>query len=342
MRVGKNFCLGQRMTLRTILISLVCGPLTLFAEPTPGTAKVRVAAEKFLTTLEPDQRKLATFTLDDDERENWHYVPMDRAGIRLDALNEAQKAAAHALLANSLSAQGHATAQEVIQLETMLYEKSNQSEFRNPGKYTVAIFGSPSAKTPWGWRFEGHHLSLNFSILDEKVALTTPFFFGTNPAEIREGKRKGLRPLGTVEDAARALARKLHTEGLHVRFTNKPPEEILTGQDRVAKKPAVEGVAFSELEEGHQQEFLALVQLVAASQNEKFLKVTREDLAEASFGWAGEFDKGVAHYFRVQTPQFLIEYANTQNNANHAHLVWRDFDGDFGRDVLREHLLHDH
>lgn len=330
------------MTPKTILLSLAFCPVSLFAEPATGTAEVRLAAGQFLATLEPEQRKLATFALEDDERENWHFVPMDRAGIRLDALNEEQQEAAHALLGRSLSAQGHATAKEVIQLETMLYEASDQSEFRNPGKYTVAVFGSPSATTPWGWRFEGHHLSLNFSVIDEKVALTTPFFFGTNPAEVREGDQKGLRPLGTVEDAARALARTLHTKGLHVRYTNKPPNEILTEQDRVAKKPAIEGVPFSELEKEHQKEFLALVQLVAASQNEKFLQVDEGDLAQAFFAWAGEFEKGAPHYFRIQTPQFLIEYANTQNDANHAHLVWRDFDGDFGRDVLREHLLHDH
>lgn len=292
--------------------------------------------------LNEEQKKAATFELTDQERENWHYVPLDRAGLRLDAMDGAQQKAAHELLGRSLSAQGHATAKEVIQLEARLFEESNKSEMRNPGKYTVAIFGTPSAEKPWGWRFEGHHLSLNFTIADEKVVLTTPFFFGTNPAEVREGPHKGMRPLGKVEDAARALARKLHGEGLHVRFVNEPPNEIISAQERVAKKLDNEGVAFSELGDDFQKEFLAMVQLIASAQRKEFLHVTPDSLKKAYFGWAGEFDAGEAHYFRIQTPEFLIEYANTQNGANHAHLVWRDFDGDFGRDVLKEHLQHEH
>lgn len=330
------------MKVCSLFLLVAVSPLSLFAEPVATTSQVQLAAEKFLVSLSPEQKKVATFELKDDERENWHYVPMDRAGVRLDALDGTQQAAAHNLLGQSLSAQGHATAKEVMALEAMLYEESGKSEFRNPGKYTVAIFGSPSAESPWGWRFEGHHLSLNFTILDEKVALTTPFFFGTNPAEVREGERKGLRPLGSVEDTARKLARRLHGEGLHVRFTNKAPDEIITGQERAAQKLPAEGVPFSALDKESQAEFLALVRLIAASQKGEFLKVSAEDLSAASLAWAGEFEKGAAHYFRIQTPKFLIEYANTQNNANHAHLVWRDFDSDFGRDVLREHLLHDH
>lgn len=300
------------------------------------------AANSLIETLTPEQKNKALFPFDAAERENWHYIPLERQGLRIDALNEEQMRVAQNFLASSLSAEGHATAKEVIQLETMLYEQSNKSEFRNPGKYTVAIFGTPSAQKPWGWRFEGHHLSLNFTIASDKVTLTTPFFFGTNPAEVRDGALKGLRPLGIVEDTARKLARNIHGEGQHIRFTNKPPREILTGQERSVKELAKEGVLFSELNDGHKKELLDLVKIIAAKQRTEFLTITIEKLANAQFAWAGEFEKGNPHYFRIQTPEFLIEYANTQNEANHAHLVWRDFDSDFGRDVLKEHLQHGH
>ncbi|GHC43899.1 DUF3500 domain-containing protein [Roseibacillus persicicus] len=328
--------------MRAVCLLLLSGSLTLFADTPVGSAQVKASALKFLGLLNEEQKEKATFDLTDEERENWHYVPLDRAGLRLDAMDETQQKAAHELLGQSLSAQGHATAKQVIQQEMMLYEKSNQSEYRNPGKYTVAIFGTPSAEKPWGWRFEGHHLSLNFTIAEEKVVLTTPFFFGTNPAEVREGPHKGMRPLGKIEDAARSLARKLHQEGKHVRFTNEPPKEIISAQDRVAKKLNNEGVTYSELGEAAKKEFLVLTQLIASSQRKDFLNITTDSLNEAYFGWAGEFDAGEAHYFRIQSPQFLIEYANIQNGANHAHLVWRDFDGDFGRNVLKEHLDHAH
>lgn len=307
-----------------------------------NTLPLTQAASKLIGQLDEAQKKKALFPFQSEERENWHYVPTDREGIRIDALNDPQKEALQKLLAASLSAQGVATAQEVIQLEALLYERSNQSDFRHPGKYTTAIFGTPSAEKPWGWRFEGHHLSLNFTVASDKVALTAPFFFGTNPAEVREGKLKGLRPLGTIEDAARALALQLHGEGHHVRYTNEPPSEILTGQDRSAEALAKEGITFSALNAAQQKELLALVQQIAAKQKEDFLAITAKDLSEAQFAWAGDYLKDEPHYFRIQTPKILIEYANTQNGANHAHLVWRDFQNDFGRDLLKEHLEHDH
>lgn len=331
------------MTIRSLLFVGLCFSQPLFAEaPAASTEAVTNFAQKFLQILDEEQKAKATFTLENPERENWHYVPLEREGLRLDAMNQKQKDAAHELLGQSLSKQGHLTTNDCIRLEALLYERSDQSEFRNPEKYTVSIFGTPSTDKPWGWRFEGHHVSLNFTVISDKVALTTPFFFGTNPAEVREGKMKGLRPLGTIEDAARAVAREIHGEGQHVRYTNKPPREILTKQDRIAKKQTPEGVTYSELNDAHKKQLLELVQLVAANQRSEFLNITSETIAEAQFAWAGEFNKNKPHYFRIQTPDFLIEYANTQNGANHAHLVWRDFDGDFGRDVLKEHLEHEH
>ena len=320
--------------------------LILFCLAGPLLAEVSIplvtTANGLIAKLTDEQKQLALFPFDSKERENWHYVPLKRDGIRIDALDEAQKNLVQKILADSLSADGQTTAKEVIQLETLLYERSNKSEFRNPGKYTVAIFGTPSPDTPWGWRFEGHHLSFNFTIVSDKITLTTPFFFGTNPAEVREGDLKGLRPLGTIEDAARKLASTIHSENDKVRFTDEPPREILSGQRRIANVLAKEGVSFSELSNGDKKELLGLVKLIAAKQRPDFLMVTEEKLANAQFAWGGEFEVGKPHYFRIQTPQFLIEYANTQNDANHAHLVWRDFNNDFGRDLLREHLENDH
>ncbi|MBK1834788.1 DUF3500 domain-containing protein [Roseibacillus ishigakijimensis] len=332
------------MTIRAFVGLLIASVLPLLAHEGEhtGPEEVQHKAEALLALLNEEQKAVVSFALNDDERENWHYVPLDRAGLLLKALDEKQKDAVQELLGSSLSAQGQATARDVIRLEEQLYERSGNSDYRDPGKYSVAIFGTPSTEQPWGWRFEGHHLSLNFTIVDEKVALTTPFFFGTNPAETREGDLKGLRPLGKIEDAARELANEMHMAGKHVRYTNEAPHEILTGQDRTAQPLAGEGVAYVDLEEKFQKSLLALVKQVAENQRPEFLSVSADDLAQATFAWAGDFGKGEPHYFRVQTPEFLIEYANTQNNANHAHLVWRDFDGDFGRDVLGEHLKNDH
>ena len=325
-----------------LFFTLSCHHSLLAEGPVAQTQLVVQTAQQFLGLLNEEQKAQALFTLENPERENWHYVPMEREGLRIDAMDKKQQGAAHELLAQSLSAQGHLIANDSIRLEELLYKRSNQSDLRDPGKYTVALFGMPSLKKPWGWRFEGHHLSFNFTIVSDKVALATPFFVGTNPAEVRAGELKGLRPLGAIEDAARTLARSIHGDGLHVRYTNDPPREILTRQDRVAQKQATEGVAYSSLDGAYQKQLLKLVQLITANQRPDFLAISAKELSESYFAWAGEFEQGEPHYFRIQTPVFLVEYVNLQNDANHAHLVWRDFKGDFGRDILREHLEKKH
>jgi hypothetical protein len=336
------------MTLKIAGLSLLSlFPLALIAEEESlsqegAIAEVRTAAKSFLSSLDEEELQNATMPFTGDERENWNYVPMERQGIQLNALDEKQTQQVHNLLGKSLSTQGHLTAKKIIKLEALLYERSNQSDFRDPGRYTVAIFGEPDPTRPWGWRFEGHHLSLNFTFVAEKAALTTPFFLGTNPAEVRNGPQEGLRPLGKIEDAARELATKLHDKGTHVRFSMEAPGEILTGSDRTAKTLSKEGVAATDIPEQSRKDLLSLVQAIATHQRREFLTISAEDLEKAQFAWAGEFAKGEPHYFRIQTPGFLIEYANTQNDGNHAHLVWRNFENDFGRDLLKEHLEEDH
>lgn len=302
------------------------------------TLEIREAVQNLLKTLSPEERSAVTFPFQDTERQNWDYVPRERAGLKLLDLKEPQQDLVTVLLKASLSAKGVSAAENIILLEQILFEQSQGANFRNPGNYTITVFGRPDAEKPWGWRFEGHHLSLNFTFAGEKGALATPFFLGANPAEVRGEAHHGLRVLGAIEDAARSLAGDIHGEGLHVRFTMKPPGEIITRQKRTAQALASEGIAADALPTEHQARLLALVEMIAAHQKAEFLVVKREDLEQAQFAWAGAFEKGEPHYFRIQTPAFLIEYANVQNQGNHAHLVWRNFGNDFGGDLLKEHF----
>ena len=303
--------------------------------------QVATTCAAFIASLTPEQKSIAVIPFQDDERENWHYVPMDRKGIRIDALNEKQQSIVNSMLTASLSESGKITAEQVQELEAYLYEKSNQDAFRDPKKYFITIFKPQNESfTHFGWRFEGHHLSLNFTYQNGSTVLTTPFFFGTNPAEVPEGPKKGLRPLGEIEDLARDIARNLHHDGLHVRFTNEAPREILSRQSRTATSLPKEGIRYQELTAEQKKQFAPLVHKIAAHQ--RFLKVTEEQLESTQFAWGGSFEKGEPHYFRIQSAIFLIEYANSQNRANHAHLFWRNFKDDFGRDLLKEHLHQEH
>jgi hypothetical protein len=226
---------------------------------------------------------------------------------------------------------------------------------RNPIKYFVSIYGTPDPKGTWGWRFEGHHMSLVFTIVDGKAISTSPMFMGTNPAEVREGPRKGVRVLGRDEDLARQLVKSLNAEqSATAIFDKTAPKEVITatapGFDGPPPKVSPltpEGIASAKLSKDQQKQLRGLV--------EEFAKRIRPDLAKADlakiekagwdkvhFAWAGGTERGQGHYYRVQGPTFLIEYDNTQNEANHVHSVWRDFNGDFGDDILAKHHAEAH
>ncbi len=305
--------------------------------------EMAAAANAFIKWLTPEQKAKAVLEFKVDERENWHYVPFDRQGIKLSELSPAQDHYAYALLNTGLSQKGFMTATTIMSLEQILREKENRPDVRDPEKYYVTIFGKPGKQGAWGWRFEGHHLSLNYTIVDGKVAVT-PAFFGTNPAEVREGPRTGIRPLGAMEDIARKLVQSLGNAAV---FSDKPPKEILSGQDRTATPPEDQGVKGSDMNSQQRELLLGVLSEFASNGRDEITEEAMQKIHDAAdnlrFAWAGSTKLGEAHYFRIVMPQvFLVEYANTQNDANHAHATWRKFNGDFGRDLLGEHISQAH
>ncbi len=317
-----------------------------------ASAEMRKAASLLLASLDATQRKDAQVAFQSPERQNWHFIPMTRDGVRFGNLQAHQQHLAFGLLGSGLSQKGLMTATQIMTLEQILRNQGGDPELRNPEKYFIAIFGEPSSTKAWGWRFEGHHLSLNFTILGERV-MGFPAFLGTNPAELKEGPLKGLRPLGEIEDSARALAQSLITAGHEPVFSKKAPKEILTGQASEAEPLADQGVSSAKLDEPHVQKYFALIERVASMQRPELTHEVLKEIRASSpsssaqkqnlhFAWAGSLERNGAHYFRIQGPDFVIEYANTQNEANHAHLVWRDLKNDFGRDFLKKHYAEEH
>jgi hypothetical protein len=313
----------------------------------PAASEMNKAATVFLASLDETQRKTASFEFKNKERENWHFVPMnDRKGLRLDALKPHQKHLAFGLLGTGLTQKGLLTATQIMTLEQILRDRGGDPEVRNPEKYHVSIFGTPSTTKPWGWRFEGHHISLNFSLLGDQV-IGLPTFYGTNPAELKKGPLKGMRPLGEIEDAARSLALKLIEAGRSPVFTEKAPKEILTAQDSVAKAQEAQGTPSAKMSGEELKMLTAIIGDVASMQrrevtNAALKKINTLQRNKMHFAWGGSLERGGPHYFRIQGTDFLIEYANTQNDANHAHLVWRDLKNDFARNSLKDHYENDH
>lgn len=308
------------------------------------------AAKNLLAALDDGQRSKAVFAWNVEERENWAFIPKERKGLTLGEMNSAQKQLAQALLSTGLSHRGYVKANTIISLEQILQELEGPGRRfpRDPGLYHVSIFGEPSEQGTWGWRFEGHHLSLNFTLVDGQVAASTPSFMGTNPAEVRKGPRAGLRVLAQEEDLARELVKSLSDAQKKVAIVEtNAPDDILTAATRVAVMKQTNGIPFSKLTRAQRaigerllREYVERVRPEVAAQD--LAKIRKAGMGKIRFAWAGGLEKGQRHYYRLHGPTFVMEYDNTQNDANHIHAVWRDFENDFGRDVLAEHLKHDH
>lgn len=327
------------------------------------------AAQNFLATLTPEQKAKASYSFSDDQRFDWHFVPLDRKGLPLKEMNEQQRKAAMELLKSALSVKGYTKATNIVSLEPVLaqIEGPNRRFPRDPQLYYVTIFGDPAKNDSWGWRFEGHHISQNFTVAKGKIVVDAPSFFGTNPAlVVSDVPQKGLRVLAGEEDLGRVLVKSLDDKQRKFAiYDPKAPSDILSFDKRTATPQEKLGIKVSDLNakqyamlEKLVEEYVSNVpEDVAAARRAKFKNAKKDELY---FAWAGPVEKASGgytlaprdlsatisvdqaknfqgHYYRIQSPTFLIEYNNTQNNSNHIHSVWRDFNGDWGRDLLAEH-----
>jgi hypothetical protein len=262
----------------------------------------------------------------------------------LEEMSAAQRERAHDLLRAGLSQRGYLTANQVMELEDVLQALEGGGRLaRDRDQYLFSIFGTPSTDGTWGWRFEGHHISLHFTIVGGATAVGSPAFVGANPAEVREGPQRGRRVLGDREDAARALVQSLDDARLErALIAVEAPRDILTG-NAVEVDPlspvGIEASALTAEQRGLLMELIDVYIGLMADDiaGQRMQRLMTSDTGRITFAWAGSIEPGEPHYYRVQGPTFLVEYDNTQNEANHIHSVWRDFDGDFGRDLLREH-----
>ena len=305
------------------------------------------AAKTFVDSLKPEQKAKAVFDFKNDERFDWNFVPKDRKGLPLKEMTKPQQDAVHGMLDAALSHSGYIKATTIMSLEKVLFELENKSPKRDSTLYYVSIFGAPGTNV-WGWRFEGHHLSLNFTIVDSKEISVTPTFMGSNPGEVKDGPRKGLRALAEEEDLGRQLVKALDDDQRKKAvFSQEAPKEIITKTDRNITPLEPQGVGLSEMNKEQSELLLKLVKEYLNRYrreiaDDDWQKIKVAGLDNIHFAWAGGFEPGQGHYYRVQGPTFLLEYDNTQNNANHVHTVWRDFEHDFGDDVLKKHYEQSH
>ena len=343
---------GRRQLLHsaTAAAMLAALPRRALAQIQDGArASIARAAAAFVQSLEPAQRQAATFPLGHEERRNWHYIPRSRAGIAFKDMSPAARAAAHELMKASLSGVGYAKAVNVVKLEEVLRQlETFGGLLRDPEKYYVSIFGAPDPNAAWGWRLEGHHLSLNFTLVPGRPVAVTPAFFGANPAEVPSGPHRGLRALAEEQDLAFALARGVDAS-LRGRLVIAAESlgDIVSGPGRADSLKTPAGVALGEL--GAEPRALALRLIETYARNmrseladEELRRIREAGSGEVRFAWAGPIDPKQPHYYRLHGPTLLIEYDNSQNRANHVHSVWHDPRNDFGADLLRAHYERSH
>ena len=315
-----------------------------------SAAGMTKAAKRFVESLSGDQRDKTIYEYMDGERIFWYYPPVNRHGIPLRDMDDDQRQLAYSLMETGLTDRSFDQAKLIIEHESVLgpleKEAGVTSFVRDPDLYYWTVFGDPgSDKEPWGWRVEGHHISLNFSLWGDKFLSMTPFFFGANPAEVRRGPKKGLRILDQREDLAFELMNSLDKgQSSKATIYGEAPYDILTYNASRVSLPPEEGLPASKMNDTQKDILRNLVnvyvnQVRTDMAQEKLQRLEEEGFDGLHWAWGGPVEEGREHYYRIHGGNFVVEFDNRQNGANHIHSVWRDVENDFANDVLREHLL---
>ena len=306
------------------------------------------AARSFLASLPADLRDSTQFPLNSDERLAWHFVPKDRVGVSLLELDDTQSELIGPLLASALSPEGLLKARDVMKHENILRRIETAAgaplaSRRDPGKYHTTVFGVPAANAPWAWRFEGHHLSINVTQFPGEPPVIAPLFIGANPAKVPDGAEAGFRMLADEEDLARELVTMLPAERRKIALIRDTAfADILTGNDPKVKPLELAGLAAADMNAAERTQLRRLLEvytgrMIEPAAKDALARIERAGFGKLHFAWAGGIETGQAHYYRIHGPTVLIEYDNTQNDANHIHTVYRDLERDLGGDPLRAH-----
>jgi hypothetical protein len=316
--------------------------------PGVDTSAAGVTARRFLSTLNTRQRAVASLRFDDPERTNWAYVPQERAGIPLKDMDAEQRAAAFGVLGTGLSARGTTLARGVIELEGTLRVLEGSlgrlvGPQRDPELYHLTLFAGPGGTPPWGWRFEGHHLSVNVTDLGPHGQIVAPLFVGANPARVPSGPKAGLRLLAAEEDLAFELLQMLDPQQrARATIAAQTFGDIVTRSDPTVRPLAFAGLPAAEMTSVQQRQLRRLLgwyagRMADSSARRQLRRIDAAGFERLHFAWAGAHQPRRPHYYRIHGPTVLVEYDNTQSGANHIHTVWRDLENDFGRDLLRRH-----
>ena len=326
--------------LLALMLAATVTTLPAAAQQAP-TDEMAAAAKAFLGGLAPRAGD-AAFAFTDDERFDWHYTPRRREGMKIGDMIQRQRNDAKTLMRSTLSARGILKAEAIMALEAILAEIEGSSlSYRDPEKYFISVFGTPGAY-PWGWRLEGHHLSVNVTVTAKGEVSVTPTFLGTNPMRVPSGDHKGKFIQYDEFVLALRLMRSMKPEqNDKALIGERALGNIVTGPGRGDALDKPEGLPVRELDASQRLLLLQLINAyVGIARNEigtPYMKLIEDGFGDTRFAWAGPVSEVEPFYYRIHGPRILIEFDNTQGGGNHVHSLWRDPLNDFGRDDLHRH-----
>lgn len=344
-----------------LFLTITAAPAFTYASDNQQTEKDTALEKKmaeivtaFLKTLKPDQKSDAMVEFADTSRFDWHYIPRTRKGIALKQMSAEQRTAAMAMLRLALSDEGYHKTEQIIDLENVLRVVENRppnDTYRDPENYAFRIYGTPGKK-PWGWRVEGHHISLQFTCINGQISFT-PGFMGSNPGQVlADVPQKGRRILAAEQDLAFDLLHALtEAQMAKVGLGKIAPNEIFTTNTRKYSLEKTEGIAMKDMTAAQKIIFKKLImeylqRYHVTLKNQQWAQLEKSGLDQIHFAWMGDekpvIGAGHGHYYRIHGPTILIEFDNTQNGGNHIHSVVRDLNNDFGEDMLKEHYAKEH
>ena len=314
----------------------------------PLTAAAMAQAAKALAAEIGKDSRLQ-FEFGNEQRFEWDYRPHVRAGVPLMDMSAAARKAAIRLIEVSVGARGSEKAASIMALESTLADHEAMDGTgvagrpRDPARYYFVIYGEPGGSEPWGWQVDGHHVSLNYTIVDNEYVAVTPTFFGANPARSLHGENAGFRALSEEEDVARGLLHALTDDQRKIAILDPvAPPDILSDSDARVTPGEMVGLPLSALDDPQRDRLVSLIHLYVDRMTDEIAvnqwrRIEGDGLDTITFAWKGSPESRAGHYYSVQGPRFLIEYDNTQNDANHIHSVWRDYISDWGDDLLGRH-----
>ena len=346
--------------------------LNCFFQPLKGQDNVQEIRKTVLTlidSLTPLQQKRAMLHFDDTARIKWNNLPVGlraRAGISIGSMNNSERQLLHRILSASLSSQGYLKATSIMHLDNLInmyYDSLYQMkafdekvyQFLKDLKwshqnYYFALFGNPKTDSSWGYKLEGHHLSINFTFHQQQLSVT-PMFVGTDPAEFLLSEYAGWRVLGQEEDLGLKLLASLSTAQKNKAImSSEVPEDIITAAESGKRLVEYWGIKGSELDKNQQGILQSMIRefvfnLEYDKAEAEYEKIVKAGIGNIYFGWIGEGEEIKPHYYILNGPTFIIEFDNNggpRNRANHIHAIWREKGNEYGEDVLKKHYLAEH